>query len=98
MPCLVAVEQDASGDALHLGLSYAKAIGGTRAGVIETTFTVEEMAAVVRIEGRRSAADALSDGSDFDVLRRLAVYVGLTRQHVDLDEARAVAALIPPGA
>ena len=41
MPCLVAVEQDASGEALHLGLSYAKAIGGTRAGVVETTFTEE---------------------------------------------------------
>ena len=41
VPCLIAVEQDASGEALHLGLSYAKAIGGTRAGVIETTFTEE---------------------------------------------------------
>ena len=41
VPCLVAVEQDASGEALRLGLSYAKAIGGTRAGVIETTFTEE---------------------------------------------------------
>ena len=41
VPCLVAVEQDASGDALTLALSYAKAIGGTRAGVIRTTFTEE---------------------------------------------------------
>jgi ketol-acid reductoisomerase len=41
VPCLVAVEQDASGDALALALSYAKAIGGTRAGVIKTTFTEE---------------------------------------------------------
>jgi ketol-acid reductoisomerase len=41
VPCLVAVEQDASGNALPLALSYAKAIGGTRAGVIKTTFTEE---------------------------------------------------------
>jgi ketol-acid reductoisomerase len=37
----VAVYQDASGEALALALSYAKAIGGTRAGVLETTFTEE---------------------------------------------------------
>ncbi len=41
VPCLVAVEQDASGGALALALSYADAIGGTRAGVIETTFAEE---------------------------------------------------------
>ena len=41
VPCLVAVEQDASGSALDLALSYAKGIGGTRAGVIKTTFTEE---------------------------------------------------------
>ncbi|MGZ4786399.1 MAG: ketol-acid reductoisomerase, partial [Acidimicrobiales bacterium] len=41
VPCLVAVEQDASGHALGLGLAYADAIGGARAGVIETTFTEE---------------------------------------------------------
>ncbi|MFH7341079.1 ketol-acid reductoisomerase [Streptomyces sp. KHY 26] len=41
VPCLVAVEQDASGNAFALALSYAKGIGGTRAGVIETTFTEE---------------------------------------------------------
>ena len=41
MPCLVAVEQDASGNALALALSYAKGIGGTRAGVLKTTFTEE---------------------------------------------------------
>ncbi len=41
VPCLVAVEQDASGIALQLALSYAKAIGGTRAGVIKTTFKEE---------------------------------------------------------
>jgi len=41
VPCLVAVEQDASGQALQLALSWAKGIGGTRAGVIKTTFTEE---------------------------------------------------------
>jgi len=41
VPALVAVEQDASGNALALALSYAKAIGGTRAGVIRTTFKEE---------------------------------------------------------
>ena len=38
VPTLVAVHQDATGGALDLALSYAHAIGGTRAGVIETTF------------------------------------------------------------
>lgn len=41
VPCLVAVFQDASGNALKLGLAYARGIGGTRAGVIETTFKEE---------------------------------------------------------
>jgi ketol-acid reductoisomerase len=41
VPCLVAVEQDATGAALPLALSYAKAIGGARAGVIQTTFKEE---------------------------------------------------------
>src|SRR3954451_12955801 len=41
VPCLVAVAQDASGKAKDLALSYADAIGGTRAGVLETTFTEE---------------------------------------------------------
>jgi ketol-acid reductoisomerase len=41
VPCLVAVEQDASGKALQLALSYAKGIGGTRAGALKTTFTEE---------------------------------------------------------
>ncbi|HEV2891364.1 MAG TPA: ketol-acid reductoisomerase [Frankiaceae bacterium] len=41
VPCLVAVEQDASGQALPLALSYAKAIGGTKAGALRTTFTEE---------------------------------------------------------
>ncbi len=41
VPCLVAVEQDASGSALQLALSYAKGIGGTKAGALRTTFTEE---------------------------------------------------------
>jgi len=41
VPCLVAVYQDASGHALKDALAYAKGIGGTRAGVIETTFKEE---------------------------------------------------------
>lgn len=41
VPCLVAVEQDGNGDAFALALSYAKGIGGTRAGAIKTTFTEE---------------------------------------------------------
>ena len=41
MPCLVAVEQNPSGNALEIALSYASAIGGGRAGVIETTFKEE---------------------------------------------------------
>jgi ketol-acid reductoisomerase len=41
VPCLIAVEQDATGGAKALALSYAAAIGGARAGVIETTFTEE---------------------------------------------------------
>ena len=41
VPCLVAVHQDASGKALQTALAYARGIGGTRAGVIETTFKEE---------------------------------------------------------
>jgi ketol-acid reductoisomerase len=41
VPCLVAVKQNASGNALEIALSYASAIGGGRAGVIETTFKEE---------------------------------------------------------
>jgi ketol-acid reductoisomerase len=40
-PCLIAVHQDASGKAKELALAYADAIGGARAGVIETTFDEE---------------------------------------------------------
>jgi len=41
VPCLIAVEQDATGDGQALALAYAKGIGGTRAGVIKTSFKEE---------------------------------------------------------
>ena len=41
VPCLIAVHQDASGNAHDLGLAYASVIGGGRAGIIETTFREE---------------------------------------------------------
>jgi len=41
VPCLIAIKQDASGQARAIALSYASAIGGGRAGVIETTFKDE---------------------------------------------------------
>src|SRR3546814_8756259 len=41
VPCLIAVHQDASGKARDLAMSYADAIGGARAGVLETTFAEE---------------------------------------------------------
>jgi ketol-acid reductoisomerase len=41
VPCLIAVEQDATGNAKNVALSYASAIGGGRAGIIETTFSEE---------------------------------------------------------
>ena len=40
-PCLVAVEQDASGKALEKALAYGAGIGGSRAGILETTFRTE---------------------------------------------------------
>jgi ketol-acid reductoisomerase len=41
VPCLLAIAQDPSGDTQKVGLAYAKAIGGTRAAVLETTFKEE---------------------------------------------------------
>ena len=41
VPCLLAVHQNASGNATEIGLSYASAIGGGRSGIIETTFKEE---------------------------------------------------------
>ncbi len=41
VPCLVAVEQDPTGNALEVALSYASGIGGGRSGIIETTFKEE---------------------------------------------------------
>lgn len=41
VPSLIAIHQDATGDAKQIGLAYAKGIGGTRGGVLETTFAEE---------------------------------------------------------
>ncbi len=41
VPCLIAIQQDYTGNALANGLAYAAGIGGARAGVIETTFKIE---------------------------------------------------------
>lgn len=41
VPCLIAVHQDATGDAKDLALAYAAGIGGARAGILETTFKEE---------------------------------------------------------
>jgi ketol-acid reductoisomerase len=41
VPCLIAIHQDASGEAKALALAYARGIGGTRAGVLETSFQEE---------------------------------------------------------
>lgn len=41
VPCLLAVHQDTTGKARDIGLAYAKGVGGTRGGVIETTFQEE---------------------------------------------------------
>jgi ketol-acid reductoisomerase len=41
VPCLLAIQQDPTGDTRTVGLAYAKAIGGTRAAVLETTFKEE---------------------------------------------------------
>lgn len=40
-PCLVAIQQDATGKALDMALAYGQGIGGARAGILETTFRVE---------------------------------------------------------
>ncbi|VAX18845.1 Ketol-acid reductoisomerase (NADP(+)) [hydrothermal vent metagenome] len=41
VPCLIAIEQDATGNAKNVALAYAKAVGGARSGVLETTFAEE---------------------------------------------------------
>ena len=52
VPCLIAVHQDASGNAKQIALSYAAAIGGGRAGIIETTFREECETDLFRRAGR----------------------------------------------
>jgi ketol-acid reductoisomerase len=41
VPCLIAIHQDATGEAKNIALAYAKGVGGTRAGVLETSFKEE---------------------------------------------------------
>ncbi len=48
VPCLVAVHQNATGKALKIALAYAKGIGGSRAGIIQTTFKEETETDLVR--------------------------------------------------
>ena len=60
VPVLVAVEQDATGKAFDLALSYAKAIGGTRAGAIRTTFTEETE---TDLFGEQAVLRDIQDGS-----------------------------------
>ena len=52
VPCLIAIHKDVSGNAHDLGLSYAAAIGGGRAGVIETSFREESRDRSLRRAGR----------------------------------------------
>lgn len=68
VPVLLAVQHDVSGGALDLALSYAKAIGGTRAGAIGTTV---EAAAESAVFGEYAVAGAVIDGvvsAGFDTL------------------------------
>jgi ketol-acid reductoisomerase len=68
VPVLVAVHEDASGEALPLALSYAKALGGTRAGAIGTTV---DAAAETALFGEYAVAGAVIDGlvsAGFDTL------------------------------
>src|SRR6201991_4682603 len=60
VPCLVAVEQDPNGEGDALVLSYAKGIGGTRAGVIKTTFkdeTETDLFGEQAVRGHRGAGE-----------------------------------------
>ena len=56
VPCLIAVHQDASGNAHDLALSYASGVGGGRSGIIETNFKRGVRDRPVRRAGRCSAA------------------------------------------
>src|ERR1700742_890744 len=68
VPGLVAVEQDASGKALQNALSYAKGIGCTRGGVLETTFTEESEAALVGEQAVLCGGTAALVKAGFEVL------------------------------
>ena len=56
VPCLVAVHQNPSGNALEIALSYASAIGGGRAGIIETTFQARSARPICSASRRCCAA------------------------------------------
>ena len=74
MPALIAVDQDATGNAKALALSYAEAIGGARAGIIETTFPEEtEKPIVTLVEPRRPVMNVIIYGdTDEATLRAVA--------------------------
>src|ERR1700760_1124643 len=78
IPGLVAVEQDASGNALALALSYAKGIGCTRAGVLQTTFTEETETDLVKA-GFETLVEAgyQPELAYFEVLHELKLIVDL---------------------
>ncbi len=68
VPCLVAVEQDASGKALETALAYAKGIGATRAGVLETTFREETETDLFGEQACSAAASPSWSRPGFDTL------------------------------
>ena len=77
VPCLVAIDKDASGNAHDIALSYASAIGGGRAGIIETSFREEcetdlfgEQAVLCGGLGRDSSGPASKPSSRPATLRR----------------------------
>lgn len=96
VPALIAVEQDTTGEAKDIGLAYAKALGATRAGVIETTFKEEtetdlfgEQAVLCGgvTELIKAGFDTLVDAgyqpevAYFECLHELKLIVDLVQQH-----------------
>jgi ketol-acid reductoisomerase len=95
VPVLVAVERDASGTAWELALSYARAIGGTRAGALRTTFAEHaEAERFVRKDVLPAAGAVLAAG------RRLLVEAGYQPEIVEalLDSHRIAGGVEPTGA
>ena len=77
VPCLIAIDQDVSGNAHDIGLSYACAVGGGRSGIIETTFK-EECETAVR-EG--STTIILSDKNISDKKMNLPIILAVGAVH-----------------